>query len=122
MIEYMNVEQFKAQVFDYEKSQDFKFEGSEPLIVNFTAAWCGPCQMFAPVLEKIAQDYSGKLKILKVDIDANPELPALFGIRSVPTTVFLKRGDDPALASGALPEDSMQKAIQDLFQLTHPAS
>jgi thioredoxin 1 len=117
MVEMIDVEGFKKFVFNYDSSDEFAYAGETPLIVNFTASWCGPCQMFAPVLDSVAESFAGKLRVFKIDIDANPELPALFGVRSVPTTLFISKGEQPALASGAMPEDSMRAAIKDLFQM-----
>lgn len=117
-IEVINAEKFKSDIFDYTKEQEFSFSGNKPVVLNFFAVWCGPCQVFAPALEDLAQNYSQELSVYKVDIDQNPEIPALFGIRSVPSTVFFMPGQEPALATGNMGSDGLTRAVQEIFGLT----
>ncbi len=67
-------------------------ESTVPVLVDFWAVWCGPCKMIAPVVEEIASEYQGKLKVGKFDVDNNPEMPMKFGIRSIPTLMIFKGG------------------------------
>ena len=73
-----------------------------PVLVDFWAAWCGPCKMIAPILDDLAEQYAGKLKIAKVDVDANKEIPGKFGIRGIPTLILFKNGEPAATKVGAL--------------------
>jgi thioredoxin 1 len=73
-----------------------------PVLVDFWAAWCGPCKMIAPVLSEIADEYAGRLKVCKVDVDANPDIPSKFGIRGIPTLIVFRDGDAEATKVGAL--------------------
>ncbi len=73
-----------------------------PVLVDFWAAWCGPCKMIAPILDELADQYSGKVKIAKMDVDANKETPAKFGIRGIPTLIVFKDGSAEATKVGAL--------------------
>lgn len=117
MIEFITEQGFKEKIFNYDQTQEWSFQKEHPIILNFTASWCGPCQMFAPVLQKVSDDFQGRVQIYKVDIDQCPEIPALFGIRSVPTTLFLKADQDPAMATGAMPYDALLEAISDLLHV-----
>jgi thioredoxin 1 len=87
--------------------EDEVVKSSVPVLVDFWAAWCGPCKMIAPVLDEIAQDYDGKLKVCKVDVDANRDVPAKFGIRGIPTLIVFKGGQAAATKVGALSKSQL---------------
>ncbi len=115
MIEHLTTETFKKKVFDYEKNSEWKFEGIKPAIIDFYADWCAPCKMVAPILEELATEYEGKLDIYKVDTEAEQELAAVFGIRSIPSLLFIPVNDQPQMAMGALPKDTFKKAFKDVL-------
>ena len=73
-----------------------------PVLVDYWAEWCGPCKMIAPILDEVARDYAGKLRVAKVNIDENQETPARFGIRGIPTLMLFKDGKVAATKVGAL--------------------
>jgi len=121
MTENLTKDTFMEKVFNYEKNEDWKYEGEQPCIIDFWADWCGPCKMVAPVLEELAKDYDGKVKIYKVNTEVEQELAGAFGIRSIPSLLFVPVDGKPQMASGALPKESFEQAINDVFDIPKPA-
>lgn len=109
----LTTEDFKKKVFDYTDSQDWKYEGTLPAIIDFYADWCGPCKMVAPILEELAKEYEGKVLIYKVDTEAEQELAAVFGIRSIPSFLFIPTEGQPMMQPGALPKNVFKKVIEE---------
>lgn len=115
MTAHLTKDEFKSKVFDYEKNREWKYEGELPCIIDFYADWCAPCRIVAPVLEEIAGEYAGKLNVYKVNTEHEQELAAVFGIRSIPSILFVPKEGQPQMAVGALPKQTIEKAIQDVF-------
>ena len=107
----LTYETFKTKVFDFEKNQEWKFEGDKPCLIDFWAAWCGPCRMIAPVLEELSEEYKDQINIYKVDTEAEQELAAMFGIRSIPSLLFVPMNGKPQMAAGALPKHVLKEII-----------
>ena len=82
-------------------------QSSTPVLVDYWAEWCGPCKMIAPVLEDMAREYSGRLTVAKLDIDANPGITSQFGIRGIPTLILFKAGKPHAQKVGALSKSQL---------------
>ena len=92
--------------------EDDVLKSDVPVLVDFWAAWCGPCKMIAPILDEIAKEYDGKIKIAKVDVDANNATPAKFGIRGIPTLMIFKQGAAAATKVGALSKTQLHDFIK----------
>jgi thioredoxin 1 len=84
-----------------------------PVLVDFWASWCNPCRMIAPSIEAIARDYKGKIKVGKVDVDAQAEVASKFGIVSIPTLILFKDGKEAAKRVGALPKADIEAMLKD---------
>lgn len=114
-MEHLTKETFLKKVFNYEENKEWKYEGDLPCIIDFYADWCGPCKMIAPVLEELSKEYEGKIHIYKVDTEDQQELAAAFGIRSIPSILFVPMNEQPQMAQGALPKATLKKAIDEVL-------
>jgi len=119
-MEHLTKDTFLKKVFDYENNKEWKFNGELPVIVDFYADWCGPCKMVAPVLEELGKEYKGQIEIYKVDTDKEQELASVFGIRSIPSILFIPKEGKPQMAMGAMPKESFVQAIGDVLKVTKP--
>ena len=112
MTEHLNKQTFLEKVFNYEQNKEWKFEGELPALVDFWAPWWGPCKMVGPILEELSDEYKGKVNIYKVNTDEEQELGGVFGIRSIPSLLFIPKEGQPKMAVGALPKESLIEAIE----------
>lgn len=112
----LNKADFLNKVANYETSpSEWKFLGERPAIIDFYATWCGPCKMLLPVLEELAAEYAGKIDIYKINVEEEEELAGVFGVRSVPTLLFVPMEGAPQMAQGALPKNVLQEAIRNVL-------
>lgn len=86
-----------------------------PAMVDFWAEWCGPCKMVSPVVEELAKEYKDKIKIASMDVDGNREIPARFGIRSIPTLILFKGGEVAQMIIGAHPKSHIDEELKKLL-------
>ncbi|MCR9132367.1 MAG: thioredoxin [bacterium] len=119
--EYLTKQSFLEKIFNFETEQEWKFLGDRPAIIDFYADWCGPCKMIAPVMEELSDEYAGKVDIYKIDTEAEQELAAAFGIRSIPSILFIPMDGAPQMAQGALPKHTFKEVIEDKFGISDPA-
>ena len=111
LITHLTAAEFKDKIFDYTSSNDFKYKGTEPCIIDFYATWCGPCKRIAPVLEDLSVEYKGKIKIYKIDVDQEKDLAGAFGVESIPTIYFCPLGGKPRIEYGAIPKENLVEII-----------
>lgn len=83
-----------------------------PVLVDFWATWCGPCKMIAPILDELARDYDGRARVVKMDVDANPTVPAQFGVRGIPTLIIFKDGKPVAQKVGAMAKGQLTAFLE----------
>ena len=102
MIHKFNAANFKEEVLD----------SSLPVFVDFYADWCGPCKMMSPVIDKLAEEYEGKIKVGKVNVDENSDLAVRYGIMSIPNMVFFKNGEVADRVVGAIPKPAMKEKFE----------
>ena len=108
---------FLRRVADFENSpNEWKFLGNKPALIDFFAPWCGPCKMLSPVLDELAEEYEGTIDIYKVNIDDEEELAEMFGIRSVPTLLFVPLQGNPKRAMGAMPKSELRNLINKMLK------
>jgi thioredoxin len=112
----LNKADFLTKVTNYQTTPNvWKYLGDKPAIIDFYADWCGPCKVIAPILEELAEEYSDKIYIYKIDTEKEQELAALFGIRSIPSLLFIPMEGKPQMAQGVLPKSEFKKAIDEVL-------
>ncbi len=95
--------------------QDVVLNSDVPVVLDLWAEWCGPCRMIGPIIEEMSGEYEGKAKMVKMDIDANPQTPVKFGVRNIPTVLFFKGGEVVDKQVGAVPKSVFVEKLEKLF-------
>ena len=115
MTEHLTKDTFIEKVFDFEKNKEWKYNGELPCIIDFYADWCAPCKMVAPILEELSEEFKGKMNVYKVNTEKEQVLASVFGIRSIPSMLFVPKEGNPQMAVGALPKESLINAIREVL-------
>ncbi|MDR1004902.1 MAG: redoxin domain-containing protein [Prevotellaceae bacterium] len=111
----MDKNMFLKDIFDYQQSQEWKYKGDKPAIIDLYADWCAPCRMVAPIMKQLAKEYAGKVAFYKVNVDKERELAALFNASSIPLFVFIPADQTPQLFRGAADKETYKKVIEDFL-------
>ena len=107
-------EQFSQLVYDI-NSEEMKYLGNKPAIVDFTATWCGPCRSIAPILEELAKEYEGQIAVYKVDVDNCRDIAQAFGISSIPAVLYIPLDGEPSMTIGARNKSKFQSEIDKIL-------
>ncbi len=111
---YLNEADFRKLVWNYQENpQEWVYSGELPAVIDFYAVWCGPCKRVAPIMEKLAKEYKGRVAIYKVDTDQSREVSSVFGIRSIPSVLFIPKNGKPAMQPGAMQEEQYRSIIEE---------
>lgn len=113
----LDANEFVNKVHDFKRSPNqFTYVGDKPAIIDFHATWCGPCKQLAPTLKALAAEYGEEIYIYKVDIDREPDIARAYGIRSVPSLLFIPHDDAiPQMGQGNIPKESLKKVIDEFM-------
>ena len=112
--EYLTYDTFIEKVWDFESNpQEWSYKGEVPCVIDFYADWCKPCRMVAPIMDDLAEEYEGEVKIYKIDVDKEKKLASVFQVRSIPAVLFSPKEGRPMMQAGALPKDQYIKIIED---------
>jgi len=112
MVENLTKEAFIEKVFDFTNNKEWNFKGERPALIDFYADWCGPCKMVAPIMEDLSKEFEGKVDIYKIDTEKQTELSGMFGIRNIPSILFIPQVGQPMMHAGALPYEGFKDAIE----------
>jgi thioredoxin 1 len=113
MTEQLTRDTFLQNIFDYEKEKDWNYKGELPAIIDFWAPWCGPCRMVGPIIDELSEEFKGKVSFYKINTDEEQELSQAFGIRSIPSLLFIPKEGQPKMSVGAASKDVLVKAIEE---------
>lgn len=109
---HITQEEFIELVADYDNMKDWEYKGKLPAIVDFYATWCGPCKQIAPILEKLAKEYDGKLIVYKVDVDDSKGVARAFDIKSIPSLLLIPTKGEPTMSVGNIPEKELREKLK----------
>jgi thioredoxin len=113
-VKQLTYNEFLKKIWNFENNPNtFIYKGKLPAIVDFYADWCGPCRRVAPIMEKLAEEYDGRLLVYKVNVDQEKDLASAFQVKSIPMVLFIPLEGQPMMQVGALPEEGYKKVIEE---------
>ena len=112
-VNYLTTEQFKAQIFDYTKEKEWKYNGKKPCVIDFYTTWCGPCKRLAPIMEELSEKYGNKVIFYKADTEKERELAYVFQISSIPQVLYIPVKGQPILLKGLYPKENIVQIIDE---------
>ena len=113
-VKHLTYKEFLSKVWNFESNPNtFVYKGQLPAIIDFYADWCGPCRRVAPIMEKLAEEYDGKLLVYKINTDKERELSAAFNVKSIPMVLFIPMEGQPMMQVGAMPEEGYRKVVEE---------
>ena len=113
-VQHITYKEFLNKIWDFEKNpKQFVFKGKTAVIVDFYADWCGPCRKVAPIMEKLAEEYAGRLTVYKVNVDQEKELASAFQVHSIPTVLFIPLEGTPMMQTGAMSEAEYKRIVEE---------
>ena len=111
---HLTYKEFLKKVWDFEKDPTtFNYKGKLPAVIDFYADWCGPCRRVAPIMERLAEEYDGKLLVYKINTDQERELSAAFQVKSIPMVLFVPMEETPLMSVGAMQEQEYRQVIEE---------
>ncbi len=116
-MEELTVTSFRTKIFDYEKSKEWKYLGDKPCLIDWYASWCNPCKLLIPILEEVEKEYGDKIHIYKINTESESELSSVFGIRSIPSLLFIPMEGQPNMANGLMPKNKIVEVIKDVLKV-----
>jgi len=115
MVHDMTIEKFISEVFDFKTETEWKYYGTKPCIVDFYANWCQPCKKMATIYEELSNEFEGKIDFYKVNTEVQPELSAAFGIRSIPSLLYIPTTGQPRMTQGVIEIDALREIVTKLL-------
>ncbi len=113
-VKQLTYNEFLKKIWNFENNPNtFIYKGKLPAVVDFYADWCGPCRRVAPIMEKLAEEYDGRLLVYKVNVDQEKDLASAFQVKSIPMVLFIPLEGQPMMQVGALPEEGYKKVIEE---------
>lgn len=120
-IRHLTYNDFIKDIFNFEQSTGWSYNGDKPIIIDFYADWCQPCKQISPILSSINEEYEGLIKVYKVNIDDEPELATACSVKSIPALIFIPMGEkEPVTSVGLIGKNDFRSIIKEVFGISRP--